>query len=442
MNTLKRILSVALVLALVLVAAPMQLLAEATSSTATISFADVANRTELSTTKQVWEQNGITVTNEKTATSSDIVDYSNPARFYKYSKLTIAYPGMKQLVVTCKYADNAQALQTVADAMDGVTATVSDTVVTITLDAAANSLVIESLSAGKVFVNEITVYTDGSVPDVPETPEEPEEPEEPETVEIVDIATALAGAEGATFAVKGVVTVVDSSNYYVQDATGAICVRLATNTTEIALGDTIIGTGTRATYNGLPQLGSATFEKSSGLTLEAKETTIDALTTADICTYVTIKGLTITEMFDNNGQYTNPNVTVEDTNGNSIQIYKAAVAKDGDAWAFQVGDVIDFTGAVSCYKETLQLRNTLTSEIVLADAAPGEETDTADFNGDGELTDADAIYLLRHTLFPEQFAVSGNADCNGDGEVTDADAIYLLRHTLFPEQFPLMFKKK
>ena len=206
----------------------------------------------------------------------------------------------------------------------------------------------------------------------PEEPDEPETPEEPDTTETVDIATALAGADGATFTVKGVVTVVDSSNYYVQDATGAICVRLATNTTEIALGDTIIGTGTRATYNGLPQLGSATFEKSSGLELKAKETTIDALTTADICTYVTIKDLTVTEMFDNDGQYTNPNVTVADAAGNTIQIYKAAVAKDGDAWAFQVGDVIDFTGAVSCYKETLQLRNTLTSEIVLAGTTPEE----------------------------------------------------------------------
>ena len=196
-----------------------------------------------------------------------------------------------------------------------------------------------------------------------ETPEEPEKPAQ------VDIATALAATSG-DFTVKGVVTVVDGSNYYVQDATGAICVRLATNTTEIKLGDTIIGTGTRADYNGMPQLGSATFEKSSGLKLKAKETTIDALTTADICTYVTIKGLTITEVFDNNGQYSTPNVTVQDANGNSIQIYKAAIAKNGDQWAFAVGDEIDFTGAVGVFKETLQLRNTLTTEIVDAGSAP------------------------------------------------------------------------
>ena len=59
-----------------------------------------------------------------------------------------------------------------------------------------------------------------------------------------------------------------------------------------------------------------------------------------------------------------------------------------------------------------------------------------DFDGDFALTDADAVYLLRHTLFPEQYPVAQSADVDKDGIVTDADAVYLLRHTLFPEQYP------
>ena len=60
-----------------------------------------------------------------------------------------------------------------------------------------------------------------------------------------------------------------------------------------------------------------------------------------------------------------------------------------------------------------------------------------DLDGNGELTDADAVYLLRHTLFPEDYPANMDMDINCDGEVTDADAVYMLRHTLFPELYPL-----
>ena len=68
---------------------------------ATISFADAANRTEFDASVQVWEQNGITVTNNK-ASGSNIADYANPVRFYKNSELIIAYPGMTKIVIACK----------------------------------------------------------------------------------------------------------------------------------------------------------------------------------------------------------------------------------------------------------------------------------------------------------------------------------------------------
>lgn len=181
----------------------------------------------------------------------------------------------------------------------------------------------------------------------------------------VPISTALAGEKDAFFTVKGVVTLVDGLNYYLQDATGGICLRLASKTTEIALGDTIIGTGKRDTYNGLPQLGSGTFQKSSGLTLSAKSTTIGALTPTDVCTYVTISGVEVTEVYDNNGGFKQPNITVKDADGKTIQLYKAVINKVDGEWEYKVGDTLDITAAVSIFKETLQLRNTNADEVKL-----------------------------------------------------------------------------
>ena len=187
--------------------------------------------------------------------------------------------------------------------------------------------------------------------------------EEPPEPEYDTIAEALAGAEGTSFTVKGVVTLVDSKNIFIQDETGGICAYMATKPTDISLGDTIIATGSRAAYKGLPQLSGATYEKSSGLTLTAKNTTIGALTTADVCTYVQLTGLEITEVYDKDGTYSTPNITVKDAEGNTIQLYKAIINKDTEGnWEYAVGDKIDVTVAVGIYN-TLQLRNTLATEI-------------------------------------------------------------------------------
>ena len=61
-----------------------------------------------------------------------------------------------------------------------------------------------------------------------------------------------------------------------------------------------------------------------------------------------------------------------------------------------------------------------------------------DFDGDGNVTSDDAVYLLRNTLFPNQYPVSGFADFDNDGSITSDDAVYLLRYTLFPAQYPIV----
>ena len=68
-----------------------------------------------------------------------------------------------------------------------------------------------------------------------------------------------------------------------------------------------------------------------------------------------------------------------------------------------------------------------------------QQTLRGDMNNDGSVSDADAMYLLRYTLFGEgRYPLSQSGDVNGDNTVSDADAMYLLRYTLFGEtRYPL-----
>ena len=121
-----------------------------------ISFADKANRTEYSTEKQVWVQNGITVTNDKAASTSDVGDYANPARFYKGSSLTIACNGMTKIEINVKgvEASKVSAWLTVT----GATAVQNGDIVTITFESPVNSFTYAELGA-QVRANSFTIYT-------------------------------------------------------------------------------------------------------------------------------------------------------------------------------------------------------------------------------------------------------------------------------------------
>ena len=123
---------------------------------ATIYFNDVANRTFYSTSQQVWEQNGITVTNDKGASTSDVGDYKDPARFYKSSNVTIAAnAAFAKIVFNCD--DYKTTYPT--DLQNSITSgsvTVDGTMVTVVLNSAVTSYSITGL-AGQVRVDSITV---------------------------------------------------------------------------------------------------------------------------------------------------------------------------------------------------------------------------------------------------------------------------------------------
>ncbi|MBE6921010.1 MAG: hypothetical protein E7468_05530 [Ruminococcaceae bacterium] len=156
MKTTRRILSMLLCLALVLGVIPV--FASAAEETATLSFADKAQRTSFTTSAQIWEQNGITFTNNK-GSGSNIADYAKPVRLYKNSELIVALTEgntITKIEFTCNSSSYATALNSSIGNTD--THSVSGSVVTVTPAAAANTYTIASLSGGQVRMDSLTVY--------------------------------------------------------------------------------------------------------------------------------------------------------------------------------------------------------------------------------------------------------------------------------------------
>ena len=124
------------------------------TAAATITF-EVANRTSWDSSSQIWAQNGITVTNNKASSTSAVADYSNPARFYKSSSLTIEYTENITKIVITTSGDKCYAA---TDTISGATLTVSAGQMIIELDTPATSFTIATLLT-QVRASKIEVFT-------------------------------------------------------------------------------------------------------------------------------------------------------------------------------------------------------------------------------------------------------------------------------------------
>ena len=134
------------------VSAPEQ---EQPANEATLSFADEANRVEFDSDHQVWSANGITLTNNKGASTSSVADYVAPARFYKSSELIVeCEKAMVKIVFACNNASYASALQT---SITSGNVTVDGSSVIVTFDSAVTSYTVASLTGGQVRMNSLTV---------------------------------------------------------------------------------------------------------------------------------------------------------------------------------------------------------------------------------------------------------------------------------------------
>lgn len=131
---------------------------------ATISFANKDQRTSFSTATQVWENENVTLTNNKG--NGSIADYSAPVRFYKNTEIVIEAPGniveIEFNSASGEYFTNLKNLLP--------NASVSGTIVTQMYDASSNT-VSYTLSTGQIRLNSITVTysTEAYVPPVLES---------------------------------------------------------------------------------------------------------------------------------------------------------------------------------------------------------------------------------------------------------------------------------
>jgi hypothetical protein len=125
---------------------------------ATITFDDTAKRTVFNSNQQVWMENGITVTNNKAASTSPIGDYAKPVRFYKSTDVIIEYPQMTRITFDVAFSDRVAGLADTLKATEGVTVTVDGLVVTADFDSAVDSLTLTKL-VNQTRISSITVYT-------------------------------------------------------------------------------------------------------------------------------------------------------------------------------------------------------------------------------------------------------------------------------------------
>ena len=133
---------------------------QAETATATLSFADKAQRTSYSTTEQVWEQNGITFTNNKSSSTTNVADYANPVRLYANSEIVIEFGrNMTEIQFTCSSSSYTTALKN-SITVDA-SATINGNTVTAVLTNPSKSFTIARLGA-QVRLNSLTVTYDNT----------------------------------------------------------------------------------------------------------------------------------------------------------------------------------------------------------------------------------------------------------------------------------------
>ena len=120
----------------------------------TISFANDSQRVSQDVNSQVWENNNITFTNNKSNSQTNVADYINPVRLYQGSNIVVecGAGNITQIVFDCNNSEYATILK---NSIGGTVKAEGDKV-TVPLDGTSNSYTVTSLGA-KVHLDAITL---------------------------------------------------------------------------------------------------------------------------------------------------------------------------------------------------------------------------------------------------------------------------------------------
>ena len=126
-----------------------------TEETATLSFADEAQRESISSTQQVWKQNGIVFTNNQAGSSTPVADYANPVRCYKGSNIILdcsELGNIANVLFKCTSSDYA------SDLASSIGSEASTSTTWVTLIPKTETKVYEiSLSSGQTRISSLIV---------------------------------------------------------------------------------------------------------------------------------------------------------------------------------------------------------------------------------------------------------------------------------------------
>lgn len=115
---------------------------------ATLTFDDTAKRTVGTTAQQVWVENGITFTNDKASSTSNVnTSYYKPIRLYASSSATVEMNNMVKIIFDCNSASYATTMKTSIGTISGATVSVSSDKVTVEFETPVNSFTIASFTA-------------------------------------------------------------------------------------------------------------------------------------------------------------------------------------------------------------------------------------------------------------------------------------------------------